>query len=236
MNAHGAGELGVRTAISVVIPAWREAAIIEASVRGAAAIGDEVIVADAHSPDATAELAARAGARVVQAERGRGAQLHAGAGAADGDVLLFLHADARLGPGAREALLCALQDPRVVGGNFRVAFVPARGAARLFTTLYGLRRRLTGIYYGDSAIFVRRAAYRRLGGFAPIPLMEDYDFVRRMRRAGRTVYLRGVTVEASARRFAAAPARTMLLWVAIHVLYNLGVQPDTLARRYSDLR
>ena len=222
--------------ISVVIPAWCEAAVIAESVRAAAAIGDEVIVADSCSPDGTGELAARTGARVVQTERGRGAQLNAGAGAAKGDLLLFLHADARLGPGAREALLSALRDPQVVGGNFRVAFVPARGAARLFTTLYDVRRRLTGIYYGDSAIFVRRETYRQLGGFDPIPLMEDYEFVRRMRRAGRTVHLHGVIVEASARRFAAAPLRTFLLWGMIHVLYALGVPPARLARRYADLR
>jgi rSAM/selenodomain-associated transferase 2 len=222
--------------VSVVIPAWREAAVITDSVRAAAAVGDEVIVADTRSPDGTAELAARAGARVVQAERGRGAQLHAGATAAGGDVLLFLHADARLGPGARTALLSALRDSRVVGGNFRVAFVPARGAARLFTRLYDLRRRLTGIYYGDSAIFVRTETYRRLGGFAPLPLMEDYEFVRQMRRAGRTVYLRGVTVEASARRFADAPVRTFVLWGAIHVLYALGVPAAWLARCYAGLR
>ena len=223
--------------ISVIIPAFREAAIITESVRAAVAIGDEVVVADANSPDGTAELAAQAGARIVQAERGRGAQLHAGATAAQGDVLLFLHADARLGRGAREALLSALRDPDAVGGNFRIAFVPARGAARLFTMLYDLRRRLTGIYYGDSAIFVRRETYQRLGGFSPMPLLEDYEFVRRLRRAaGRTVYLRGITVEASARRFAAAPLRTFLLWGAIHVLYALGVPASTLARCYADLR
>lgn len=222
--------------ISIVIPAWREAAVIGESVRAAAAIGDEVIVADAHSPDGTAELAARAGARVVQAERGRGVQLDTGAKAASGEVLLFLHADARLAPGAREALLSALRNRRVIGGSFRVAFVPARGAARLFTTLYDIRRRLTGIYYGDSAIFVRRETYRQLGGFTSMPLMEDYEFVRRMRRAGRTVYLRSVIVEASSRRFAAAPLRTFLLWGAIHVLYALGVPAARLARRYADLR
>ncbi|HYY53074.1 MAG TPA: hypothetical protein VE755_09385, partial [Myxococcales bacterium] len=105
-----------------------------------------------------------------------------------------------------------------------------------FTTLYDVRRRLTGIYYGDSAIFVRRETYRQLGGFDPIPLMEDYEFVRRMRRAGRTVHLHGVIVEASARRFAAAPLRTFLLWGMIHVLYALGVPPARLARRYADLR
>jgi len=223
--------------ISVIIPAFREAAVIAGSVRAATAIGDEVIVADANSPDGTAQLAAQAGARVLQSERGRGSQLHAGANAAGGDVLLFLHADARLGQGAREALLSALRDPDVVGGNFRVAFVPTRGAARLFTLLYDLRRRLTGVYYGDSAIFVRQEIYQRLGGFSPtLPLMEDYEFVQRMRRAGRTVHLRDVTVESSARRFAAAPVRTFLLWGAIHILYALGVPAPALARRYRDLR
>jgi rSAM/selenodomain-associated transferase 2 len=218
--------------LSVVIPAWCESALIAESVRAALAVGDEVIVADAGSPDRTGELAAEAGARVVQATRGRGAQLHAGALAATGDVLLFLHADARLGAGARGAVLSALGDEGTVGGNFRIVFVPARGAARLFSFLYDLRRRLLCIYYGDSAIFVRRSVYDQLGGFAPIPLMEDYDFMRRLERAGRTEYLRDIPVEVSARRFGDQPIRTLLLWTRIQILYMLGVPAERLARLY----
>lgn len=219
--------------ISVVIPAWCESAVIADSVRAALVVGDEVVVADAGSPDRTGEFAARAGARVVQAPRGRGAQLHAGALAARGDVLLFLHADARLEEGARSAIHASLADPRIIGGNFRVVFVPARGAARAFSYLYDLRRRVMSIYYGDSAIFVRRSLYDRLGGFRPIPLMEDYEFMRRIERAGRTRYLCRVRVEVSSRRFRARPLRTLLLWARIQILYMLGVPPDRLARLYA---
>ena len=218
--------------ISIVIPVWCEAALIAASVRAAAAVGDEVIVVDADSTDGTAGLAASSGARVVQSARGRGRQLHAGALAARGDVLLFLHADARLDSRARTAIDAALADERVVGGNFRIAYVPAQGAARIFTFLCDLRRRCMPVYYGDSAIFVRRTVYERIGGFRPMSIMEDYEFIRRLERAGRTAYLRSVKVEVSSRRFRRAPWRTLLLWTCIQWLYMLGVPSERLARLY----
>jgi GT2 family glycosyltransferase len=92
------------------------------------------------------------------------------------------------------------------------------------------------IYYGDSAIFLRRAAYDQLGGFRPLPLFEDYDLVRRLERLGQTVYVRDVTVSASARRFEATPFRTMTLWAVLQLLYSLGVPAELIARIYHDRR
>lgn len=222
--------------LSVIIPTWREAMDIRSAVERAAAIGDEVIVADAGSPDGTTELASAAGARVVIAPRGRGAQLHAGASAASGDVFLFLHADVELAPTARQAILDALARPAVDGGNFRISFHPRSRAAVLFDHVYDIGRRLLRIYYGDSGLFIRRAAYQRLGGFRALPLFEDYDFVRRLEAQGRSVYLRQVVVRASARRFARAPISTFLLGAALQALFSAGVSPDTLARAYRDIR
>jgi rSAM/selenodomain-associated transferase 2 len=206
-------------------------------VQTAGSIADEVIVADASSADGTADVARAAGARVISIDRkGRGPQLHAGALAAKGDVLLFLHADAQLRQGARDAILRALDDPGVVGGNFYLRFWPEGRFARVFTWANHLRRRWLRIYYGDSAIFVRRDIYEELGGFRALPILEDYELVRRLERRGKTVYVQHVEVLASARRFSARPLRTLLLWVLIQALYMAGVHPDRLARLYADLR
>jgi rSAM/selenodomain-associated transferase 2 len=229
--------LHAASTISVVIPTWCEAEHIQRAVAAAHAVADEVIVVDAGSPDHTAALAERSGARVlVSGTRGRGPQLEAGARAARGDALLFLHADATLPPEARPAILAALADPAVVGGNFRLVFEPPGAAARIFGWANDLRRRWLGIYYGDSALFLRRQVHAELGGFRPLPLFEDYELVRRLERRGRTVYLRELTVRASARRFARAPLRTLALWTVLQLLYSAGVAPSRLARLYGDPR
>ncbi len=223
--------------LTVVIPAWCEASRIAEAVRAAREIGDEVIVADADSPDGTAALARAAGARVVSTARCRGTQLHAGATAARGDVLLFLHADTVLPARARAAIDEVLADPHVAGGNFYLQFVPDSFAARLFTTANDVRRRWLKIYYGDSGLFVRRSAYVALGGFRALPILEDYEFVRRLERAGRTAYLAQIVVQASARRFEASPVRTLLLWTLIQTLYSVfRVSPERLASYYRDIR
>jgi rSAM/selenodomain-associated transferase 2 len=213
-----------------------EAARVRGAVEGARSVANEVIVVDAGSADGTAVEAKRAGARVVQAPKGRGPQLRAGAAAAGGDVLLFLHADARLGHGARAAMDRALADPRVVGGNFRLRFVPETGWAPLFSWANDRRRTWLRIYYGDSALFVRRQAYDELGGFRPWPIMEDFDLVKRLERHGRTAYIRDVEVEASARRFQGRALRTLAVWTAVQGLYSLGVSADRLAPLYRDAR
>jgi rSAM/selenodomain-associated transferase 2 len=223
--------------ISAIIPTWQEAARVSDCVRNAFGVADEVVVVDAASPDGSARLAEAAGARVlVVGQKGRGPQLHAGALTATGDVLLFLHADAELRQGAREAVTQALCDPSVVGGNFYLRFWPDGRFARFFTWANHLRRRWMRIYYGDSAIFIRRAAYEAIGGFRALPILEDYELVRRLERYGKTSYVRNVEVLASARRFEARPWRTLFLWVLIQALFMVGVNPKHLAHLYADPR
>ena len=223
--------------ISVIIPTWCEAGRIAQAIDMARAVGDEIIVADPGSPDSTGEVARSHGAQLVRADKGRGCQLRAGAAAASGEVLLFLHADAELPVGARDAILCALRDPDVVGGNFLLAFEGDTPFAKLYSVANDLRRRWFRVYYGDSGIFVRRPVYEALGGFKPYPIFEDYEFVRRLEQRGRTAYVRDVAIRVSARRFESAPLKTLANWALLHGLYSfLRVHPDRLAVLYAHVR
>ena len=222
--------------ISAIIPTWQEADWITGSVAAAQAIADEVLVADGGSSDGTPDIARRAGALVVAAPRGRGRQLATGARAASGDVLLFIHADTHLPREARAAMLRALMDPSVVGGNFFLRFDPPTRVGQLFTRVYDLRRRALAVYYGDSPLFVRRRVYERLGGFPEQALFEDHAFIRRLERAGRTAYVRDVVAKSSSRRYEQRPLRTLALWAALQSAYSLGAPPDWLARWYAVVR
>jgi len=168
--------------------------------------------------------------------RGRALQMNRGAAAAQGTVLLFLHADTRLPAGFAGAVLDVLADPLVVGGRFDVRIVPATPLLRLVGGLMNLRSRLSRIATGDQAIFVRRATFEAMGGFAALPLMEDIAFSRALKRQGRIACLRD-QVETSARRWLRhGPLRTVLLMWWLRLLYFLGASPTSLRRRYDDSR
>jgi glycosyltransferase involved in cell wall biosynthesis len=209
--------------LSVVIPTRGDEARVADAVARALELADEVIVADAASADDTALVARRAGARVVVTPAGRAAQLHAGATAARGDVLLFLDPDAVLDPDAPQAIRVALEAGDVVGGTCRLRYEPGTALARLASWAADLERRALGAFSPVGAIFVRRADYTALGGFAERAAFEGTDFLRRMRARGRAVYLRDVTVRESARRFRRAPALTLALWAVLQGLHAVGV-------------
>lgn len=223
--------------VSVIIPTLNEAAAIEATIRSVRLMPGiaEVIVVDGASVDGTAERAAGAGAKTIIAERGRGAQLAAGAASASGDVLWFLHADTVPPADGAARIVDALRDPAVAAGNFGVRFEGADYGAALLTRLYPHLRRL-GLCYGDSAFFVRRAAYEAAGGFRPWPIFEDLDLFGRLRAEGRFVHLDG-TVRASGRRWAKRGfVRTFLRWTLLQLLFWAGVPAHRLARLYPQAR
>jgi rSAM/selenodomain-associated transferase 2 len=223
--------------LSVIIPTLNEAGALGATLDAVTAMRGsvEVLVVDGGSSDETVTVARRPEVRALQGPLGRGPQLHAGACAAHGDVLWFLHADTQPPPDAAERIYEALRDPAVVGGNFTLRFdggsVPACFLARFYAAL-----RRFGLFYGDSAIFVRRADYFGAGGFRPLPLFEDLDFVRRLTRRGRLARLRSEVVTSSRRFEGRSFAFTFGRWAALQVLYWLGVSPHRLGRHYAAIR
>jgi rSAM/selenodomain-associated transferase 2 len=222
--------------VSAIIPVLDEEARIGARLAelGDLAAVDEVVVVDGGSTDRTRERVVPP-ARLLEAPRGRASQMNAGARASTGDVLLFLHADISLPKDARRHVERALGDPRVVAGAFRTWHVADDGRSALWLRLADLRSRYTGLPYGDQALFVRREAFERAGGFPDQPLMEDLELSRRLRRLGRIARV-PASVRVSGRRFLAHPIRAALLVNTFPLLYRIGVSPETLARLYRNVR
>lgn len=221
--------------ISVIIPTLNESdnlgRLVSQLRRQDAAL--EIIVVDGGSRDGTIAAARHDGAIIMHMNANRGAQLRAGALVARGDILLFLHADSEFPEGGLSQLARALAaSPEAGGGNFRLLFDGGSGFARWLTGFYGwLRAR--GFYYGDSGVFVRRKIYHELGGVRPLDLMEDYDFIRRMERAGPTICIDDPPLVTSSRRFEGRrPAAIVAGWLVIHALFYMRVPSRALARLY----
>ncbi|NMO92256.1 TIGR04283 family arsenosugar biosynthesis glycosyltransferase [Actinomycetospora sp. TBRC 11914] len=224
-------------AVSIIVPVRDEETRIAATLRSLrAAFGDcELIVVDGGSRDATVARAAPH-ATVLHADGGRGPQLNAGAAAAHGEVLWFVHADARPDPGALPALRAALADPRVVGGGCRLRFDRTGPVLRWLVWTSNLRARHLHWIFGDQAVFVRRSAFDDVGGFPAIPIMEDLEMSRRLARRGRLVVL-PTPCTASARRLVErGPARMLVLMQLYKLQYFLGVDPSVIRRRYETSR
>ena len=226
--------------LSVIIPALDEEASIARVIRSCREAGPcEVVVVDGGSRDRTVEIARGEADAVIAAPRGRAAQMNAGAAVARGEVLLFLHADTLLPGRSVPAVLDALQDPEVIGGAFRVRLAASPGAGRYVRATLGVTGRMIGAraavsrsYSGDQAIFARAEAFRAVGGFPEIPLMEDVELSRRMRRAGKTVLL-PLRVETSGRRWEAwGPLRTVLFMWRLRIGHLLGRTPSRCADAY----
>ncbi len=224
--------------MAVIVPTLNEAGTIEACLRNLAAQeADEVVVVDADSPDGTADLARSCGARVLRSSRGRGAEQNEGARASSSEILLFLHADGRLDPGAIASLRrYAARHPKIPGGCFRMRVEAPDPAFRLIDASAHLRAGILGIPYGDQGIFARRTAFQAVGGFPEIRLMDDAILALRLRRLGRLALL-SPTIHASPRRWKAKGLirQTLLNW-ALTALATLGTPPDRLARFYEAVR
>jgi rSAM/selenodomain-associated transferase 2 len=229
-------------AISVIIPTLNEHLVLEKTLIHTASLGlGELIVVDGGSTDLTiptaeAFCAKTPDAQLIAAPPGRARQMNEGAKASQGDVLLFLHADTQLPNGAGRVIESAFADPTVVGGRFDVRFDSSSLWSRIISSFMNRRSRLTGIATGDQALFVRRQIFEQLGGFTDIPLMEDIDFSRRLKGAGRIAVLRD-TVTTSFRRWdTQGPLRTILLMWTLRFLYWTGVSPHRLHRFYVAVR
>ncbi|MEP6607615.1 MAG: TIGR04283 family arsenosugar biosynthesis glycosyltransferase [Burkholderiaceae bacterium] len=228
--------------LAVIVPVLDEATVIEstlASLAPARARGTRLIVVDGGSTDSTIERAQPLADRILKSPRGRAQQMNVGARAAledDADVLLFLHADCQLPDDADRMVRSALQSSGCAWGRFDVRIETHRWLLKIVSTMMNFRSRLTGICTGDQAIFVIRSAFETLGGFAPIPLMEDIEFSKRAGKISPPVAI-GTRVRTSARRWQTYGVwRTILMMWRFRLAYFFGADPHQLAQRYRDAR
>ena len=220
--------------ISVIVPALNEAACIAGTL--APLFGGnpvcEVIVADAGSEDGTPEKARACGAKVIETAGGRARQMNAGAAAASGSIFLFLHADTRLPQGFQGLVRDALRAPGVVGGAFQFRLDDASPAFRLLERLTNWRARSLQMPYGDQALFMKAETFKALGGFPEMPIMEDFELVRRLRRRGRICILPAHAITSARRWKKRGVLKATLVNQFIIAGYYLRVPPRILARWY----
>lgn len=222
--------------LSIVVPTLNEAACIVATLESLGELrrrGHEVIVADGGSRDSTPELARALADRIVDSLPGRARQMNAGARAASGEVLVFVHADSRLPAQADRLVLEGLARGACVWGRFDVRIAGAHPLLRVVERMMNLRSRLTRICTGDQCIFVRRKVFESLGGYPPQELMEDIAISARLRRLSAPLCLR-VPCLTSARRWESEGVlRTIVLMWWLRLQYACGVAPARLARAYA---
>jgi len=225
------------TMLSIIVPALNEADGIVDHLAGLQPLrqrGVEVVLADGGSSDGTAELASSRVDAVVITAPGRARQMNTGAARARGDVLLFLHADTRLPPGAQALAQRVLAPGAPAWGRFDVAIAGRHPLLPVVAWCMNLRSRLTGIATGDQALFVRRDVFEAGGGFPDIALMEDIGLSRRLKRAGRPLCLRERVVTSGRRWESGGVLRVVVLMWRLRLAFFLGRDPARLAAAYGD--
>ena len=223
--------------MSVIIPVFCEQAVINQTIENVRSQRDggdaEIIVVDGQAEAETLAAVQDVTVQKVLSAKGRGRQLNRGASIATGEVLVFLHADTVLPPTAFERIAGVMLDADCVGGAFDLTIDARKMAFRVIETIASLRSRLTRIPYGDQAIFIRASYFLNLGGFRNFPIMEDTDFMQRLKRDGRRIVIIREAVTTSARRWEAeGPVFGTLRNWFLMVLYLCGIAPERLARFY----
>ena len=218
--------------ISIIIPVLNEAEIIQSILNELQQHSQvEVIVVDGGSQDNTVAVAIQTGVKVISVpQKGRAAQMNAGANIARGDILLFLHADTKLPSNFVELVIKTLEPDSVIAGAFELAIDGEAKSLRWIELLVKMRSRLFSLPYGDQAIFVSKRAFINSGGFADLPIMEDFEFIKRI---GKGIAIAPATVTTSGRRWQKLGVwKTTLINQAIIVGYYLGISPTKLSDFY----
>jgi rSAM/selenodomain-associated transferase 2 len=219
--------------LSIIVPTLNEQAHLRATLVSVdLGPADDLIIVDGGSHDATRDIARQFTSHVRSAPRGRARQMNAGASQAQGDVLLFLHADTQLPPGGLDSVRDIMQQPQIAGGAFRLQLTPSTCGLRIIAWGANIRTRIGKRPYGDQALFIRRSLFTAIGGYADTPFLEDVQLVKALRQHGKLAIM-PQAVRSSGRRW----QHDGLLYTTVRnnvllLLYGLGVSPVTLKRWY----
>ena len=219
--------------LSVIIPTLNEAKTISAVIERLQTTSEaEIIVVDGGSTDETVRLAKGCGAKVITSLPGRAKQMNKGSAEAQGDILLFLHADTFLPHGFENHIRRALQNPHIVAGAFSLHINGPSPGLRIVEMMANFRSRYFQMPYGDQGIFVRASLFRFMGGFPDLPIMEDFVFMRHIRSYGRVITLKVPACTSSRRWDSLGILRTTIINQAIILGYLAGIRPQRLSRWY----
>ncbi|MBN3878621.1 MULTISPECIES: TIGR04283 family arsenosugar biosynthesis glycosyltransferase [unclassified Nostoc] len=219
--------------ISIIIPAINEAGNIKKAIATTQAnLNIEVIVVDGGSSDDTVAIAQFLNVKVISSSPGRAVQMNAGAVAASGEILLFLHADTRLPTGFDEMICTALQQPGTVAGAFKLRIDASRLSLRWVEWGVNVRSHFYQMPYGDQAIFLTKEVFQQIGSFPELPIMEDFELMRRLKRIGRVVIIPTPVVTSARRWLQKGVLKTTLLNQIVIIAYLLGVSPERICSWY----
>ena len=227
----------LKNGISIIIPAWNESSKINLTIDGILSLPYkgfiEIIVVDGSPEGDTANAIKAKNIKKLFSEKGRAKQMNKGALNSNGEVLLFLHADTLLPKDSLQRISGIMDKKGIVAGAFDLGIQSKRIIFRLIEAAASLRSRITRIPYGDQAIFIRKKYFQEIGGFKEIPLMEDVELMRRIKKAGNKIYIISDKVMTSSRRWEKEGILycTLRNWLLV-TLYYLGVKPDKLMRFY----
>ncbi|MDY6783690.1 MAG: TIGR04283 family arsenosugar biosynthesis glycosyltransferase [Cyanobacteriota bacterium] len=224
--------------ISIVIPTLNEARTLEKTIdRAQTGSNVEIIVVDGGSQDPTVEIARSRGVQtIVSPQPGRAAQMNAGGAIATGNILLFLHADTHLPPEYDKAVRAALSQPHVVAGAFELNIDSSLPSLRWVEKMVSARSRFLQLPYGDQALFLQTSLFEELGGFPNFPIMEDFEFVRHLKRRGKIAIVPTAVLTSPRRWLKLGVFRTTFINQAIVFGYFLGIPPTQLRRWYRGIR